>query len=159
MMIDKFFLYSSVKSFIVSIHLGCSGIGMIVCFVKITYMFVKVFLELTSVVSKNQMDLEWKEFLKRFKEFFCCQRSSSAHHKRKGTPRIQINTSNTVVACTKYHFNDRIKSYHMSWILSFEVFWFTEYFVLLFDTNPTIMVDFLWILTKTTKIFDDSPYC
>lgn len=159
MMIDEFFLYCSVKSFIVSIHLGCSWVGMIVCLVKITDMFVKVFLKLTSIVGENQMNLEWKEFLESFEKLLCCYGSSSADDKRKGTSRIQINTGNTVVACTKYHLDDRIKSYHMSWILSYEVFWFTEYFVLLFDTNPTIMVDLLRILTETTKILYDSPYC
>lgn len=71
-MIDEFFLYGSIKSLIVSIHLGCSRVGMVVCLVEVTNMLVELFLKLTSIVCEYLMYLERKELLKSLKEFFCC---------------------------------------------------------------------------------------
>lgn len=69
--IDEFFLYSSVKSLIMGIHFRCSRVCMIVDLVEIAEMLVKMLLEFTSVVSEYEMDLERKELLECFKEFFC----------------------------------------------------------------------------------------
>ena len=57
-MIDEFFLYGSIKSLIVSIHLGCSRVGMVVCLVEVTNMLVELFLKLTSIVCEYLMYLE-----------------------------------------------------------------------------------------------------
>lgn len=44
----------------------------------------------------------------------------------------------------------------MSWVFCLEVFWLTKYFVLLFDTNPSIMIDLLWILSESSEILHES---
>lgn len=68
--VHKFFLNRAIESLHMGVHLGCSGVGVVVREVEILDLFIKVLLELRTIVGEYELHLKWKYDTTEIKEFF-----------------------------------------------------------------------------------------
>ncbi len=158
MIINEFFLDGAIESFAVSVHLGGTGVGVIMDQMQTAQLFGEMLHEFRPVVRQDIRKGMRKHPTAVIKELLCRKRRVACRCPRKGKARMDVFKGDEVSPESVHKPLHCIQRHQMSRILGSEVLWLTDDLFTLDGYYFSIMPHFLREYAQSPAVLHDTTY-